>query len=192
MAAGMRGPWLILVCAFALGVPVALAQAGHPGAGKEDAHSHEARQGPEPKTYSYSPAVPASDADAPPVGTVAQTEGANARYALANGCYTLRSQALGQHVVKTADGYAASAPAGGEPFRMQATRLGSYLFYSPARQFMAGGGGLDGQGVTTDDKASPAADWRVDDAGSAFKIALPSAGKVLAPGEGGKLSLIHI
>ena len=185
----MRGPWLILVCAFALGVPVALAQAGHPGAGKEDAHSHEARQGPEPKTYSYSPAVPASDADAPPVGTVAQTEGANARYALANGCYTLRSQALGQHVVKTADGYAASAPAGGEPFRMQATRLGSYLFYSPARQFMAGGGGLDGQGVTTDDKASPAADWRVDDAGSAFRIVLPSAGKVLAPGEGGKLVL---
>ena len=126
------------------------------------------------------------------MGTPAQTEGANARYALANGCYALKSQALGQHVVKTADGYAASAaaaPAGAEAFRMQATRLGSYLFYSPARQFMAGGGGLDGQGVRTDDKASPAADWRVDDAGSAFKIVLPSANKVLAPGEGGKLVL---
>lgn len=184
---------LICMCALALGLPVALAQAGHPDDdARGDAHMHEARVGPEPKTYPYSPALPARDASAPPMGTPAQTDGANARYALANGCYALRSQALGQHVVKTDGGYAATAgaPAAAEPFRMQATRLGSYLFYSPARQFMAGSTGpLANGAVVTDATASPAADWRVDDAGSAFKIVLPSAGKALATGEGGKLVL---
>ncbi len=188
----MTGRWVILLCALALGIPVAFAQAGASEADPGATHSHEAPQGPEPKTYPYSPAVPASDASAPPMGTQAQTNGADARFALANGCYALKSQALGLYVVKTADGYAASAgaPAAAEPFRMQATRLGSYLFYSPARQFMAGGTGpLDSGTVKTDATASPAADWRVDDAGGAFKIVLPSAGKALTTGDGGKLVL---
>ncbi len=177
----MRRRRLILLCVLALGAPVAIAQADHPDG-----------EGRTPKSYPYTPAVPAGDAAAPPVGTIAQTAGPNARYALANGCYALRSQALGRLVTKTGDGYTASAtePAGAEAFRMQATRLGSYLFYSPARQFMAGASGpLDNQGVRSDDTASPAADWRVEDAGDAFRIVLPSASKVLAPGPDGQLVL---
>ena len=183
----MRRRRLIWLCVLALGAPVAIAQAD------DDSNSSEARQGPPPETYPYKPAVPATDATAPPVGTISQTAGPNARYALANGCYALRSESLGKLVAKAGAGYTASAadPAGAEAFRMQATRLGSYLFYSPARQFMAGSTGALADGsVVTDATASPAADWRVDDAGSAFKIVLPSAGKALATGEGGKLVLV--
>lgn len=64
------------------------------------------------------------------------------RYALANGCYGLKSVARGSFVVKTADGgYRASAGSAddGERFRMQATALGSYLLYGRDRDFLARG-----------------------------------------------------
>jgi hypothetical protein len=130
------------------------------------------------------PASPASSglsvapAKAPPARSLASATGADARYALANGCYALRSRSAGRYVVKSAGGYRATAGAAGgaEAFRMQATALGKYLFYGPARDFMAGANGVQ---PATD--ASPAADWQVDvGPGKTFKIILPSAGKVLA------------
>ena len=73
-------------------------------------------------------------------GAIATEAQAQDRYALAGGCYGLRSQALDRFVVKNADGgYEASAASVGaaEPFRMQATALGRYLFYGRSRDFVA-------------------------------------------------------
>ena len=112
----------------------------------------------------------------------------DARYALAGGCYALRSQDLGRYVVKDAGGYRASAEVigAGEPFRMQATALGRYLFYGAARDFMAG---QDGGMVEVAAQASRAADWRVDGAAGAFRIELPAEDAALAVGPDGELML---
>src|SRR5919108_146348 len=77
---------------------------------------------------------------APPARSLAAATGSDRRYALANGCYALR--AGGRYVAKGVGGYRASAGAvgGAEPFRMQATALGKYLFYGRARDFMSGSG----------------------------------------------------
>jgi hypothetical protein len=123
-------------------------------------------------------------AKAPPARALAAATGDDRRYALANGCYALRSSSAGRFVAKGGGGYRASAGAvgGGEAFRMQATALGRYLFYGPARDFMAGPSGLlGGATLAPASEPSPSADWQVDVApGNAFKISLPSAGKVLA------------
>ena len=79
-------------------------------------------------------------AQAPPARSLASATGDDRRYALANGCYALRSPSTG-FVAKAAGGYRASAGSVGEAegFRMQATALGSYLFYGRERDFMAKG-----------------------------------------------------
>ncbi|UTI62561.1 Coagulation factor 5/8 type domain-containing protein [Paraconexibacter antarcticus] len=90
-----------------------------------------------------------------------------ARYALVHGCYALQA-ADGRYVAKAAgNGYAATATtvAAAEPLRMQATRLGSYLLYGRAGDFLsttanavvtAADGGPDGDFVvdTTPDRAA--------------------------------------
>ena len=117
---------------------------------------------------------------APPARSLAAAAGEDRRYALANGCYALRPQSADGFVAKAAGGYSASAASVGaaEGFRMQATDLGSYLFYGRGRDFMAAGA-LDV--VAPAGGASPSADWRVDaNPDGTFKIALPSSGKALA------------
>ena len=103
----------------------------------------------------------AAAAKAPPARSLAAATGDDRRYALANGCYALRSQSAGGFVAKAPGGYRTSAASVGEAeaFRMQATALGSYLFYGRDRDFMAGGA-LNVVSPAGD--ASPAADWRVD------------------------------
>ncbi len=97
---------------------------------------------------------------------------ANARYALAGGCYDLRSEALGRTV---------AADAG--PFRLQATALGSYLIYGKRGDFLT----ASDSGVVAPAAApSEQGDWRVDVRGEAFTLTLPS-GKALATGGGGAL-----
>jgi hypothetical protein len=133
-------------------------------------------------------------AKAPPARVLASATGQDRRYALANGCYALRSRSAGRYVAKGGGGYAASAAtvAGAEHFRMQATALGKYLFYGVGRDLVAQASGpLAGSGaVQPATDASPAADWQVDVApGNGFKISLPSAGKVLAV-SGGQLALV--
>ncbi len=123
-----------------------------------------------------------------------------ARYALANGCYALKSQALGRFVAKTQDGgYRASSATPAETFRMQATDLGHYLLYGRAGDFLALGEEsvvpeLPTLPVTTRERiesaASPSdkADWRVDGAGGgAFVISLPPSGRVLSTSPGGEV-----
>jgi hypothetical protein len=124
------------------------------------------------------------------------------RYALANGCYALKSQALSRHVVKTADGgYRATSAAPAERFRMQATDLGHYLLYGRAGDFLA----LGQESVVPDLPALPVvtreriesagspsekADWRVDAAApGAFVLSLPSSKRVLATDASGVLVL---
>jgi microsomal dipeptidase-like Zn-dependent dipeptidase len=83
------------------------------------------------------------------------------RYSLANGCYTLAGP----------DGRAVG---GADRVRMQATALGRYLLYRPDRRFVAA---QDDGSVRPADAPSPAADWRVAEAGGrAFTLSPVSAG----------------
>src|SRR3954463_10741305 len=83
----------------------------------------------------------------------ARAQGDDARYALAGGCYQLRSNALGGVV------------ANGDAFRLQATQLGQYMLYGPKRAFLAR---APNGGVERAADASPDADWRVDGAKDDF------------------------
>jgi hypothetical protein len=130
------------------------------------------------------PAAAVAPAKAPPSRSLASATGDDRRYALANGCYALRSQSAGGFVAKAPGGYTATAGSAGagEGFRMQATALGSYLFYGRDRDLMAANGlNL----VEPASSASPSADWRVDaNPDGTFTITLPSAGKALAVAAG--------
>src|SRR5688572_24324665 len=121
-----------------------------------------------------------------PASAVAGTAAKPDRYALANGCYGLKSLSNGKYAVKTGSGYTATAAdvGGAEPFRMKATELGAYLLFGKAQDFLGGAG----------DRAAPqaqptvTADWRVENAGDGFTLTLPSAGKALAvDGDGNQI-----
>ena len=155
---------VLLVSLLALALAGAVAQA-HDSVGHAPDHSsldlRMATLGAPPK--------------APPARALASATGDDRRYALANGCYALRSPA--GFVAKAPAGYDATAGSAGaaEAFRMQATALGSYLFYGRDRDFMAAGA-LNT--VAPASAASPSADWRVDaNPDGTFAIALPSAGQ---------------
>src|SRR3954464_13000197 len=95
----------------------------------------------------------------------------DARYALANDCWTLKS---------------ASSPVTDGPFFLKPTDLGSYMFYDKKKTFLNG----DSSGtVTRAADGGPDGDWKVEDAGASFKIQLPSQGKALGV-SGGKLALV--
>ena len=72
------------------------------------------------------------------------------RYAMAGGCYTLRSAATGRYVTRGGGALVAGAkrPAAAEPFRFQATALGSYLLYGARRDFVAATGGEVGKATS--------------------------------------------
>src|SRR3954452_2098196 len=96
----------------------------------------------------------------------------DARYALANDCWTLK---------------AASAPVSDGPFFLKPTDLGSYMFYDKNKQFLSGSNGA----VTRDGDGGPDGDWRVVDAdGGSFKVELPSQSKALGVSDG-KLALVE-
>ena len=108
---------------------------------------------------------------APSAAAAADT---SSRYSLANGCYTL----VGSN----------GQPVGGaERVRLQATALGRYLLYRPDRTFVAArGDGSVGPAATP----SPAADWRVAEAGGDNFTLRPLSSEALqvtgrfAPAEG--------
>ena len=116
----------------------------------------------------------ASSADGPPeLG----------RYDLAGGCFALRSEQTGSYVAKAAGVYTANAAIGAaEPFRMQATDLGKYLFYGPAPDFMARNAlnAVAPAATPSDDS-----DWTITEEGSAFRIVTETSGRALATGVGG-------
>ncbi len=91
----------------------------------------------------------------------AASAAAPTRYTLVNGCYALQGPS-GQVI------------AGADRVRMQATTLGSYLLYRPDRTFLAAQG--DG-GVAPAPEPSPAADWRVREAGEGTFTLSPASGE---------------
>lgn len=100
----------------------------------------------------------------------ASAQAADARYALAGGCYELRSQQTGRAVM---------ADAG--PFRMQATALGRYLLYGKARDFLA----TDGEAVEMAPEPSASAEWIVEAADGAFSLTSRSERRALGVSESG-------
>jgi microsomal dipeptidase-like Zn-dependent dipeptidase len=103
-----------------------------------------------------------------PTGASAFQSSTADRYSIVHGCYALQSAATSKYVTKSGGAYQASAGGLGaaEPFRMQATALGRYLFYDTDEQFMA----VDGQGVSADPKPSNAADWTVKKPAGTFEV----------------------
>src|SRR3954452_9192526 len=90
---------------------------------------------------------------------VAAAAGAgNARYELVHGCYALQAPD-GKFVARSGDGYAATAAdaASAAAFRMQATRLGSYMLYSRDKDYL----GVQDGAVRAVTQAGPAADLDV-------------------------------
>jgi hypothetical protein len=113
------------------------------------------------------------------------------RYTLANGCFGLRSVQTGNYLVRVADGYNASAAAigGAEPFRMQATDLGSYLVYDSAREFLTRSPLLPLPNSIVSGAAPEAnADWTVTEDGGAFRLSV--AGRDLSVGAGGTAATV--
>ncbi len=97
------------------------------------------------------------------------------RYSVVNGCYALAS----------ADGHSLTD---GVHIRMQATTLGRYLLYREDEKFLAA---QDDGSVSPATDPSPAADWRVDPAGSGVFTLTPQSvdGRVLSVDSAGNGSL---
>src|SRR3954452_15361511 len=91
----------------------------------------------------------------------------DARYALANDCWTLK---------------AASAPVSDGPFFLKPTDLGSYMFFDKDKAFLSASNGS----LTRAADGGPDGDWTVQDAdGPAFKVLLPAQSRALGV-SGGK------
>ncbi|HEX8741813.1 MAG TPA: hypothetical protein VF712_01650 [Thermoleophilaceae bacterium] len=128
------------------------------------------RRGPKPLALAALAA--ALLAAAAPAAAAAETP---TRYSLAGGCYGIQDAGSG----KAVDGAAR--------LRMQATTLGSYLLYLPDRTFLAV---QDGGSVAPANEPSPAADWRVNDAGGgAFTLSPASAPDRFLAYDGTRLAL---
>jgi microsomal dipeptidase-like Zn-dependent dipeptidase len=102
----------------------------------------------------------------------------DARYGLANDCWTLKS---------------ASSSVSDGPFFLKPTDLGSYMFFDKNKAFLSADSGpipaADG-GLTRAADGGPDGDWTVQDApGGAFKVLLPAKNKALGV-NGGKLALV--
>ncbi|MGH3329708.1 MAG: hypothetical protein ACRDPJ_00245 [Nocardioidaceae bacterium] len=117
------------------------------------------------------------------------------RYAMAGGCYAMRSARTGEWVTRKGDGFAASATrvAGAEPFHFQATDLGKYLLFGTARDFVAKAASSDPVGLTPSndvesaDQPSQNADWTVTKRGPSYLFRLRHADQGLTVGDGGAL-----
>ena len=81
------------------------------------------------------------------------------RFAMAGGCYALRSLANGRWVRQSGSTYVADVPERRQasPLRFQATDLGQYLLFTDERRFAA----ADGRRAQVQDQPGPAADFSV-------------------------------
>jgi hypothetical protein len=110
------------------------------------------------------------------IGLAPSGAGAETRYSVAGGCFTLASATSG-----------APAP-GGERLRLQATDLGSYLLYRTSADFLAAGAGNT---VGPAAQPSTAADWVVEDAsGGGFTLSPKSAPDRVLAASGAGLVLV--
>jgi hypothetical protein len=96
-------------------------------------------------------------------------------FALAGGCYSLAPASTDQPI------------AAGSRLRLQATRLGSYLLFGTAKDFLA----ASGAAVIHAAQPSPAADWRVEVApGATFTLSPASATDQVLAASGAGLALV--
>ena len=96
--------------------------------------------------------VTASSADYRPHADIPEDQ-----YAMARGCYALRSASDGKWVARTSTGYRAAADtsATAERFLFQATDLGTYLLWDSQQRFLTSTGGA----ATATTKPAEAAEW---------------------------------
>ena len=113
---------------------------------------------------------------------------ADDRYSLANGCFALRSLQTGDLVARGGGRYVANGAAAAEPFRMQATDLGRYLFYGPGKRFMARGSG--GRAVPAGAPSNDS-DWTVNEDGGGFRIVNGFSRRDLVVGATGALATVR-
>jgi hypothetical protein len=120
--------------------------------------------------------------------SLASAQSDDASYALVHGCYGLRSQNASAFIAKDGTGgYRASAPLqAAEGFRMQATRLGSYLLYGRSADFLGSASALGVAGATPTVESAPGetTDWKVRSDGGAFRLTLPNASALTAASDG--------
>src|SRR5688500_3460373 len=122
-----------------------------------------------------------------PASAAAQEESGLA-YSLANGCHLLTAASDNKYVAKNDDGsYVFTADESkAEPFRFQATRLGQFLLYGKAQDFLSGGD-TAAQSASAPDGT---ADWRVFGNAGNHTFTLPDAGGRALGREGDKLVMV--
>jgi hypothetical protein len=101
------------------------------------------------------------------------------RFALAGGCFALRSAEIGRLVARDGQSYQASVGTSraAERFRMQATELGSYLLLGSEGRFL----GTEGDGVRAAEEPAPRAEWKVrGQRGETFRLLSTGADRLLA------------
>jgi microsomal dipeptidase-like Zn-dependent dipeptidase len=127
------------------------------------------------------------------------------RYALAGGCYGLKSLATGSFAAEiTGGGYRADASqAGADRFHLQATDLGRYLLFGKQGDFLANGapvpvdnvvdleipGQNPAERIQAEDAPSGSGDWNVSVADGAYLLSLAQPERVLAVTQDGTLVL---
>jgi microsomal dipeptidase-like Zn-dependent dipeptidase len=101
------------------------------------------------------------------------------RYSVVHGCFAMKQASGGRFIAQTAAGYTATAPGEGaaEPFDLQATDLGIYLLYGPARDFLAL---ANGGAVIVATEPTVNSEWTVTGGGKSFRIGNAAAGRELA------------
>jgi microsomal dipeptidase-like Zn-dependent dipeptidase len=106
-------------------------------------------------------------------------------YSYAGTCRVLKDETTGGFVARDTLGYVANASqAAATPFRMQATALGSYLFYGSAGEMPQAD---VADTVTATTTPGPPADWRVATSGGRLRFTSVSSGRGLTVAALGRL-----
>ncbi len=112
------------------------------------------------------------------------------RYAMASGCYALRSTRTGRWVRRAGDGFAAFAGSrsGGTPLHFRATDLGRYLLYGDRSDFVAQDENPLTSRVVSADAPSSRADLVVRRRGSSYTFQVLGTQDYLTTGPGGAIT----
>ena len=109
------------------------------------------------------------------------------KYAMAGGCYALRSTTNDRWIVRSGNGYVASAVdvTKAEPFHFQATDLGSYLMWDSGKRFVRS---IVAPTVLASENPAKTADWAANPSGSSFVFTLPGSKQSLQVDGKGKVA----
>jgi microsomal dipeptidase-like Zn-dependent dipeptidase len=104
-------------------------------------------------------------------------------FGLANGCFSLRSEAADAFVRVTPDGPRADARTSdeAEAFRLHAAQLGRFMLYGRGGDMLAHD---DGNAVVTTRDATPATDWTLTNTAGVYSLTATSNGKQLTAHDG--------